>query len=298
MHVYLLIQSRINMIGWLQRMGILITGLLILLDGHSQEATLKANPDNFTFLVAGHAYGAPNVVNHPFHPPLMQYLETHVDSIDFLILTGDVVQEADKNSWDKVDHYLEKLGIQTIVVPGNHDLKDDSLFHSRYGKSNFSFEVGNNIFFLLDLLETGWNISPELMEWISDRCEQKRYENVFMFSHHLFWYDPEKTPGLYPNSMYRRSNQQTFYSSILAQFRKLKGKILVYGGDVGATVKSDALQLHRIENAYFHASGMGQGERDNVIMVHVENDIPQQTIIYLNDQATEEIGKQYTTVKD
>ena len=108
------------------------------------SCTNKKHQD-FNFIVAGHAYGAPGVQNNPFHPPFMNYLEKETDStISLAVLTGDIVQESSDTSFDKVQNYIQNFPFPFHIAPGNHDLNDMNSYTSHFGKTDYHFEFNNN----------------------------------------------------------------------------------------------------------------------------------------------------------
>lgn len=281
-------------------LAILIVVVISFSTTIAQDIDKKVDPDNFSFIVAGHVYGAPNVKNDPFHPPFMNVLDSlqQTDTIDFAVLTGDIVQACNEKSWDKVDSYLIKKKLKTMFAAGNHDLKNSQLYSSRYGASSYSLEIGNNLVIVLDLMKTGWNIEKGQLDKIVDACEEKRYENILIFSHHVFWHDDKHTPNLKPNSMYGRANTLTFYSETLPALLSLSGRIYIYAGDVGANAIGSELTLHRAGHVHMIASGMGGGKWDNIIKVTIKNDIIVNKVVYLQGHPAVEISEGMYTKLD
>ena len=264
----------------------------------AQGVDSKTDPNNFSFIVAGHAYGAPGAKNDPFHPPFMKTMDSlkRTDSIDFMVLTGDIVQKSNARSWDKVEGYLAELDMSVFFAPGNHDLTDRELYTERYGQSNFSFEIGNNLFIVLDLMDSGWNIPEGRLNAIWNKCDEHRYENVFIFSHHIFWYDEEITPKIKPNSLYAKSDVLTFYTMALPLLKSIRSNVYVYGGDVGANAIGSELSLLKHERVHLIASGMGGGKWDNILKISVENEIVQTELIYLQNHKSEVVDTMYTNL--
>jgi predicted MPP superfamily phosphohydrolase len=266
---------------------------------HAQDMDSKTDPNDFTFIVAGHVYGAPNSKNDPFHPPFMKAMDSlkNSDSIDFMVLTGDIVQKSNTRSWDKVDNYLAGLDMRVIFAPGNHDLTDRELYTERYGRSNYSFEIGNNLFLILDLLESGWNIPEGRMNAIWNKCDEHRYENVFIFSHHIFWYDEEITPKIKPNSLYAKNDVLLFYTKTLPLLESIRSNVYIYGGDVGANAIGSELSLLKHERVHLIASGMGGEKWDNILKVSVKNEIVHTELIYLQNHKSEVVDTMFTKLK-
>jgi len=245
----------------------------------------KEKPKDLHFYVAGHVYGAPGVINHPFHPPFQKYFKTTQSdtTINFAVFTGDIVQESDLRSWNSVDSLLEKSKYPVHFAPGNHDLKNRELYENRYGKPNYHFINENNLFVFWDVLPTGWNISEEQISEVEKLTKEEQVDNVFIFSHHIFWQHPKYAPRVKVNSTYGKSNDLNFYNAILPRMNQLNTPIYIFGGDVGAIQGGSYIAIHQYNNIHFIASGMGGGEWENVVEVSVKNGNTSINLLYLND---------------
>ena len=73
----------------------------------------KSQSDSdYSFLVAGHAYGAHAGTNIGLHPPLLKKLSEERDSnLLGLFLTGDIVNTSTTASWNKVETELAAMGL-------------------------------------------------------------------------------------------------------------------------------------------------------------------------------------------
>ena len=105
---------------------------------------------SYSFFVAGHTYGKPNVNNEGFHPPFKAKFDRirNDAKIDFGVLTGDVVIYATPQCWDDVDADIALLDKPIYFAVGNHDMKNRALFESRYGKTYQSFVHKNDLFII------------------------------------------------------------------------------------------------------------------------------------------------------
>ena len=247
----------------------------------------KNKDENIHFIVAGHVYGAPNTVNHPFHPPFMKYLANAKadSSIDFTVFTGDIVQESNKQSWDKVDSLLGTLPFKTYFSAGNHDLKNRPLYEERYGDPNFYFSRGSNLFYFVDLLPTYWNLASHISK-LKELQKNNNYENIFVFTHHIAWYNEKLTPEIKVNSTYGRDSNQTFYSEVLPVLNNMNSDFYFIGGDVGANPLNSEITLHKSKNVYLICSGMGSYQKDNVLHVKITKEDVSVNVEFLNKEST------------
>lgn len=261
------------------------------------SCTNKTKHQDFKFIVAGHAYGAPGVQNNPFHPPFMNYLEKETDStISLAVLTGDIVQESSDTSFDKVQNYIQGFSFPFHIAPGNHDLKDINSYTNHFGKTDYHFKFNNNLFYIVDLLKSGWNFTDQHIGEIQQLIQQNDYDNVFIFTHHISWYDNNKTPQIIPNSFYARNEKLNFYSSILPKLAVLKIPIYLFGGDVGATPNGSPVCIHQYQNVHMLASGMGGEKWDNILEVSVKDSKVQIEINYLNKHPNISIDTLYNKI--
>lgn len=270
---------------------------IFLLFSCSQDKDTQIQQFNdFSFFVAGHVYGAPGIKNNPFHPPFMNYLSEKDSSVSFGFLTGDFVQKASEQSFNQVDSLLKTIDYPVHITPGNHDLTNLKEFKKHFGKTEYYFEFNNNLFYSVELLKSGWNFTSQHMEELASLIEQKKYENIFIFTHHISWYNSEKTPSLIPNSLYARDSNQIFYSSTLPNLTQFKIPIYIFGGDVGAIDNGSEINIHKYKNVHLIASGMGAGKWDNILQVFIREGKTHIEINYLNDLPNLSIDSLYNPI--
>ena len=141
---------------------------------YSCDYTSSARKD-FKFIVAGHVYGAPGAKNNPFHPPFMNYLNNEADSsISLAVLTGDLVQQASTESFDKVQNYIQGFPFPFHIAPGNHDLNDINSYTAHFGKTDYHFEFNHNLFYIVDLLKSGWNFTNQHIGELQQLTQKKQ----------------------------------------------------------------------------------------------------------------------------
>lgn len=98
--------------------------------------TGKSQTDStFSFLVAGHAYGAHTGTNIGLHPPFINKLSENKDTVFGLFLTGDIVNQSTDASWSQVEFELSALGLKSFYVMGNHDNNSigNAVFNKKHG---------------------------------------------------------------------------------------------------------------------------------------------------------------------
>lgn len=252
------------------------------------------NNDTINILVAGHVYGAPGAKNKPFHPPFMNFMDTlPLKSIDFTVLTGDIVQESNDTSWQHVIQYINQWKFKTYFAAGNHDLKNRELYNSLFGNPNYYFIQQKNLFYFVDLLPSGWNITKEQMNEISQLQQTHELSNIFIFTHHIPWQNDTLTPQLKVNSTYGQDKTQTFYKDIVHQLNNLRATTYLIAGDVGANPLLSEISLYRYKNVHMIASGMGSKAWDNILHIQVIDQHVNIKVHYLKDHPPVMIDSSY-----
>ena len=62
---------------------------------------------NYSFLVAGHAYGHHNGVNPALHPKFLEALNNNVLSEKFIVFTGDVLRASTAEIWNTLEQQMQ-----------------------------------------------------------------------------------------------------------------------------------------------------------------------------------------------
>lgn len=102
------------------------------------------------------------------------------DSIDFVLVTGDIAEEGDRTSMEKVKSCLDLLKVKYYVVPGNHETKwSDSgctAFGEIFGGERFEFE--HKVFLFLGfnsgpLMRMAYgHVVPQDIRWMTETMER------------------------------------------------------------------------------------------------------------------------------
>ena len=250
----------------------------------------------YSFLTAGHTYGAPGVDNLGFHPPFSAQFDyfNSLDSIRYCFLTGDIVLSSTVENWEEIYTDLAQLNVETHIAAGNHDLGDTTIFSDYNGDRYYSFMDNDDLFIILEPGTTGWNLVDKqkaLLELaISDSPPDRGV--IFLFMHQLIWYEADSPyDACPPNSLEGRSGNSNFTSEILPILQATDKQVVIYAGDIGAFENGCALMTHELGNVRLIASGMGGGKRDNVVLTRVHrNDSLSYQVIALNGEDRSAMG--------
>jgi len=256
---------------------VLFSVLILASCGKDDLETLEVSPISHSFFIAGHTYGSPGVDNEGLHPAFKNKfnLIQNDGSVDFGILTGDIVITGTEQNWNEVDVDLNELGLPVYFAAGNHDMTDRALFESRYGQTYYSFVDHSDLFIVLDPNLDEWNISGDQLEFLENvlNTEAQNVNNIFVFFHQLLWWEPDNIfQNVALNSFVGRAENINFSTEIAPLFASLTNPVHMLAGDVGAFSTGSEFMFHQFNNITLIASGMGGGIRDNFIIVDVHED--------------------------
>ena len=103
-----------------------------------------------------------------------------MDNIDFVLVTGDITEEGDRASMEKVKSCLDLLKVKYYVALGNHETKwSDSgctAFGEIFGSERFEFEHKGFLFLGFNsgpLMRMAYgHVVPQDIRWMTERMEQ------------------------------------------------------------------------------------------------------------------------------
>lgn len=274
---------------------LLISTLLVSLIWGCAEKTEK---QSLHFYVAGHTTGALDDSIPGMYTPFITYMDkTFKDTtVDFAVFTGDIVYSGTPAAWDAVDQRVDKSPYKIYFAPGNQDLTDRDLYTKRYGSGTRHFEKANNLFIIWEVFSNGWNITDRQLEEFQRLAAKKKYDNIFIFTHEVIWYDLHRTPQIIPNSIDGKAETLDFYTKTLSVLSRRTTPVYLFAGDVGSRAIGSELTIHQYKNVRMLGSGMGGGEWDNIIDIHVVNGAAKVDIHYLKDHPPLTIDKNYVPV--
>lgn len=241
--------------------------------------TTHAQSDSalYSFFVAGHTYGSPGIDNEGFHPPFKQkfdYIQSRPE-IEFGVLTGDIVSSnPNEEDWDEIDADIDSLGLPVYFAVGNHDMENRPLYESRYGITYYYFSYQNDLFIVLDPNLDEWNISGLQLQFLQDIISENATsaDNIYVFFHQILWRESDNQFNyIFFNSIEGRADSINFWSELMPVFQDLSNEVIMFAGDLGASWSSDVTYDH-FDNITLIASGMGDEEGENFIVVNVNTD--------------------------
>jgi hypothetical protein len=240
----------------------------------------------YSFLVAGHAYGAHKGDNEGLHPGflarLRDYVSRHEARPAFVVLAGDIVRHGRRvESWAAVAGELDALDLAAYYVMGNHDASEAAtgLFRDRYGGTYYGFDRGTERFIVLDCMLERGSIAGDQLRFLDERMDvPDGVRNVFVFAHELIWAHGRDEFAWVRHNFgdYARAFETSNFWDEVFPVLSRNETLSVYfvGGDVGGSRHAGAAPavLARKGNVTFVATGMGEVREENFLRVGVARD--------------------------
>lgn len=250
------------------------------------------NDSTYSFLVAGHAYGAHAGTNIGLHPPFLKKLAEKNDSVMAVFLTGDIVNQSTNASWSQVEKELLELGLNSYYVMGNHDNNTlgHSIFKEKHGGDYYYFNYKNDLYIILNSTESDRSISKTQLQFIDDIFSNTDaiWNRAFIFFHEIIWNSNVKYKLVRSNSRSRYSqlvNISNFWNEVYPRLTtQTNNKFYLFAGDVGGNPDAIAASYDCWENVTLLSSGMGEVGDENYLKVTVLPDTVEFELISLNDQ--------------
>ncbi len=248
----------------------LFTVLLFVLNGCQ-----SAKEVDYSFFVAGHTYGSLNEKKPGLHPPFVAEFEklNRHETLKFGVLTGDLIHFPDKAPyWEKAFEDIGRLNCEVHIVPGNHEVADRTFFRKYIDRNYYAFTENQDLFVVLDGNEDGWNIEGEQLAFLENTLEKQAdsVHRIFLFVHQLIWWKEATVfAGCQPNSLMSKSDTLHFHDKILPLLQRSLKPVYLFAGDVGAYEERCSVFHHKLKNVTLLASGMGNYETDNYLLVDI-----------------------------
>lgn len=246
----------------------------------------------YSFIVAGHAYGAHAGKNIGLHPPFLDQLIKNKDNtLAAVFLTGDIVNQSTSASWAQVAKEFSDLGIASYYVMGNHDNNSlgHDVFQKKHGGTYYSFTIDDELYIILNSTESDRSISATQLQFLEEVLKNAGSvgKRIFIFFHEVIWNSNEKYKLVRSNSRSRynyMANISNFWEKVYPLLIAYQKKdFYVFSGDVGGNPDAIAAFCDRWENVTLLSSGMGEVRDENYLKVEVIPDTVRLSLIPLNE---------------
>jgi hypothetical protein len=260
-------------------------GNLILYLGLEESVSALSSEDDtaYSFIVAGHAYGAHEGGNIGLHPALLSRLNSGFDSnAAFFVFTGDIVNQSTSQSWQQVENELSVYGLSYYFAMGNHDNNDigRQVFIEKYGGTFYAFRSQSDLFVVLNSTEADRSIPSDQLAFLKEQINLAgdSTRNVFIFFHEVLWNSHEKYTGVRSNSRSRYAqivNYSNYWEEVHPVLAGHPGKqFFIFAGDMGGNPDAVAGFYDVWDNVTLLASGMGEVPDENYLLVRVHGNDP------------------------
>ena len=238
----------------------------------ANNITASNEKQDYTFFIAGHAYGDPVEKNLGIYPKFYKELTKNKNIFDFGIFAGDITRNGDEESFNFFDSQIKKLNLKIYIAPGNHDIgftNNDikkKKFIKRYKNLYQSFKFKNDLFIILNPYENQWSIKSEQLEFLKKQLKNNYnfVDNIIIITHPVIYIN--KKFDVRPNSLLGAGKDMNFWDDIYPVINKYKNNYYIVSGDVGAYSNASSLFCKKFENSFFLATGMGGGTYDNYLV--------------------------------
>lgn len=155
----------------------LLINILLLAVGFMQSAALCADHGTFRFAQITDIHFSPNNPN-PTEDLLRSVAQINAtDSIDFVLVTGDIAEEGDRATMLRVKEALDLLKVKYYITLGNHETKwSDSgctAFEEIFGGERFEFEHKGILFLGFNsgplMRMANGHVVPQDIRWMTER---------------------------------------------------------------------------------------------------------------------------------
>jgi len=242
-----------------------------------------------SFYVAGHAYGSPYKTDTKYYSPLKLKIDSlqKDGEIMFGIYTGDVVKQGDSAHWKGFIKGIDAFKHPSYLARGNHDYQNKELLEKAFPNAYYSFNSENIQHIILDANPDSWCIKGQQLEFLKETLSSFKGKATFIYTHQILWLDMLTEFELVPNSYYGKADTLNFKSDLWPLLKNHKKPIFLIAGDAGAHSGATALHYFKEDNVRLITSGMGAGDRDNIILVSNSVSCLKLEAHYLNSAKTE-----------
>jgi hypothetical protein len=238
----------------------------------------EVGDEPYSFFIAGHTYGKAGVNKVGLDPPFKAQFDSikQQKNIELGVLTGDIVSpHPSLQDWIEVDADVASLGMPVYFAVGNHDMENRSVYEERYNKTYYSFVHKSDLFIVIDPNIDAWNIGGAQLDFLKETLKEnkEKIHNVYVFFHQLLWIQKgTKYEHIHPNSLSGRAAEINFWTEVEPLFHQLSKPVFMFAGDLGGGTWADNFYYDQYDNITFMASGMGDGEGDNYVILNVAED--------------------------
>ena len=246
-----------------------------------------AASEGFSFLAAGHLYGAPQNEGSELVPDRLLAGIANFNQLgaDFFMALGDVVRSATPRRLELLrSAFALELNMPLFNAVGNHDvggLHGRDRYSKAFGDTFFHFVHKRAVFVVLDSELTGGEIKGEQLDNLRAVLDRARKDpgirNIFVCSHKLLWCvnRPEfAAVSKHLNSPKGYATSRSFETEVLPILRRVATEKPVFwlSGDIGVSWSLPVFFAQEDDAPITYvAVGIGDTDRDAVLHCKVDS---------------------------
>lgn len=221
-------------------------------------------PNNST-VVVGHAYGAHSTASHDgwIANPLVEFLNKNSNSINSLILTGDVFYTPSIEKWNRLyNEYSNFFDIH--VAPGNHDIERpdsrDTLMVSAFGSQTYPYTHPDLPLIIENSMDTQWFLDPKSIDLVGLTAS-----SIVWIARHN---PPLRELRQVANATIGMNSELDTFTALDMKLSDDTKEIVWLIGDAGAEAATERLSCYEKNNHKFVFSGIGEVPGDQILLIH------------------------------
>lgn len=224
--------------------------------------------DSESIYVIGHAYGSHDTFTTGMSKKVNALINQESETLNStLVLTGDIVYENTIDSLSIVKKEIEENFKDYLIAPGNHDIQNNNNYYTIFKDDLFLRSTENFILIAANFSTDNWLPDVKTQEKINKYIKENESDNVFLFSHQLFWTNNIGNEIL-PNGT---NLLKTSLEKNSTNWLELNGKkLIIISGDFGANGQQSYCK--KIEDVIFIADGIGDKKNDSYIKISFNED--------------------------
>jgi hypothetical protein len=238
-------------------------------------------PQEYSFLCAGHVYGAHSPSAYPAASFLANINKFNAMDVQFFVMLGDITQRCTESEIDIFNYTIgNSLKMPIFNARGNHDVGNRDLYSKHFGKTYFSFRYCSEWYIFLDTEINDGQVEGEQLEFLLNSLNETKHsddiKNIFIFSHRLLWaIDNKPVDKIIPwvnGPSYHPKTATSFKEYILPELFPLSNNKNIYlmSGDIGCEWSFPLFyEENPKHNITYIACGLGESRKDAIIKVDI-----------------------------
>ena len=239
---------------------------------------INQKTDNYSFLIAGHVYGSPELKNslYPASSLISGIRKINESGAKFMFLLGDNYWKSDSIRVSNFkDSFLKKVKLPVFNAVGNHDLWGDIKYEYHFGKTFYSFNYQNDFFVILN----SEMYFEEQIEFLNDELKKNKsnqyLKRLFLFTHKLlFVIDDKKFEKIFNglNSKEGYDTKSHFSAKIKDFIKNINLPTVWFAGDIG--MKNSLPLFYDYDSKLkieYIATGLGGVQTDNILIASISS---------------------------